>query len=54
MPVGLVPVCYALTGPIAHAIGPDVTLTLAGTSAAPTMIAFLALPGIRNLERGER
>ncbi len=50
MPVGLVPVCYALTDPIAHAIGPDVTLTL----AAPTMIDFLALAGIRNPERGER
>ncbi len=51
MPVGLVPVCYALTDPIAHAIGPDVTLALVGTRAAPTMNDFLALPGIRNPER---
>jgi hypothetical protein len=49
--VSLIPVSFALTGPIADAIGPDATLLGAGILGAPATILFLFLPGMRDSER---
>jgi MFS family permease len=48
--VSLIPVSFAITGPIAAAIGPEATLIAAGVVGAPLTLAFLFLPGMRNLE----
>jgi len=48
---GLVPVSFALTGPMAAAIGPEQTLVLAGTVGAVLMGALLFAPGVRDPER---
>jgi len=50
--VGLVPVSFALTGPVAAAISPELTLVLAGTIGAVLMGALLFAPGVRDPERG--
>jgi predicted outer membrane lipoprotein len=50
--VGLVPVSFALTGPIAGAIGAEWTMVAAGTSGAVLMGALLFAPGVRDPERG--
>ena len=50
--VGLVPVSFALTGPIAGAIGAEWTMVAAGTSGAVLMGAQLFAPGVRDPERG--
>lgn len=49
--IGLVPVSFALTGPVAAAIGPEMTLVLAGTVGAVLMGALLFAPGVRDPER---
>ena len=49
--VSLIPVSFALTGPIADAIGTDATLLGAGLLGAPATILFLFLPGMRDSER---
>jgi len=51
--VGLVPVSFALTGPVAAAIGAETTLVLAGTIGAVLMGALLFAPGVRDPERAE-
>lgn len=48
---GLVPISYALTGPVAAAIGPERTLVVAGTAGAVLMGALLFAPGVRDPER---
>jgi MFS family permease len=48
--IGLIPLSFAITGPIASAIGTDATLIGAGGLGAVTMIAFLAVPGVRDPE----
>ena len=45
--IGLVPVSFAITGPIAEAAGAQATMILAGVIASTTMLVFLALPGTR-------
>jgi DHA3 family tetracycline resistance protein-like MFS transporter len=50
--VGLVPLSYALTGPVAKAIGVQATLVGAALIAGTTMLAFLAVPGVRGPEQG--
>jgi MFS family permease len=51
---GLAPVSYALTGPLAHAIGAENTLLQAGIVSGCVLLAFLLLmPGIRAVERHE-
>jgi len=50
--VGLVPVSFALTGPVAGAIGPEWTMVAAGTVGALLMSALLFAPGVRDPERG--
>jgi DHA3 family tetracycline resistance protein-like MFS transporter len=51
--VGLVPVSFALTGPVAGAIGPEWTMVAAGTIGAVLMSALLFAPRVRDPERGE-
>jgi predicted outer membrane lipoprotein len=48
---GLVPVSYALTGPVAGAIGPERTLVVGGIAGALLMGALLFAPGVRDPER---
>ena len=50
--IGLVPVSFAATGPLAEAVGADATLVWAGVLSALATLAFLFLPGMRNPERG--
>jgi DHA3 family tetracycline resistance protein-like MFS transporter len=50
--IALVPVSFAVTGPIAAGLGAQATLVGAGLLGALGTIAFLFLPGMRDLERG--
>jgi hypothetical protein len=49
----LVPVSFALTGPVAAAVGAQATLAGAGVIAAAATLACLFIPGLRATERGE-
>jgi Transmembrane secretion effector len=50
--IGLIPVSFALTGPIAELVGVDATLIGAGVLGAISMIAlFFAVPAVRDPER---
>jgi MFS family permease len=49
--VSLLPISFAVTGPVADAIGTRTTLVLAGLVGTPLMLAFLLLPGIRDVEQ---
>lgn len=49
--IGLVPLSYALTGPVAEAIGARTTLVGAGLLGGAITLAFLFLPGMREIER---
>jgi DHA3 family tetracycline resistance protein-like MFS transporter len=49
--VGLVPVSFALTGPVAAVLGARATLVAAGVLGALSAIAFLVFPGMRQTER---
>lgn len=51
--VSLIPVSFALTGPIAAAIGAKTTLIGAGVVAGLTTIAFLFVPGMRATESSD-
>jgi DHA3 family tetracycline resistance protein-like MFS transporter len=48
---GLVPVSFALTGPVAGAIGAEWTMVAAGTIGSVLMGALLFAPGVRDPER---
>ena len=48
--VSLIPISFAITGPIAAAIGPEATLITAGLVGVPATMAFLFLPGMRATE----
>ncbi|HET8673332.1 MAG TPA: MFS transporter [Thermoleophilaceae bacterium] len=48
--IGLIPVSFAITGPVAAALGPRTTLICAGALGGAAMIAFLAVPGVREPE----
>ncbi len=48
--IGLTPVSFAITGPVASLIGARTTLGIAGALGAATFV-FLFLPGVRNPER---
>jgi hypothetical protein len=50
----LVPVSFALTGPVAAAVGAEATLAGAGVLAAAATLLCLFIPGIRDTERAER
>ena len=47
---GLTPVSFALAGPVALVLGNEATLALAGVLGGVAVLAFLALPGLRNTE----
>ena len=47
----LVPISFALTGPVSGAIGVQSTLVLGGVIACSVTLAFLQVPGVRHLER---
>ena len=51
MSIGLVPVSYALTGPVSGVLGPDMTLIVAGLLGAVLMGGLLFVPGVRDPER---
>jgi hypothetical protein len=48
--IGLVPVSFALTGPIAEVFGVRATLAGAGVLGSAITLAFLFLPGMRSIE----
>ena len=50
--IGLVPLSFALTAPVAAAIGARATLVGAGVIGAAVTLAALFLPGMRTLEHG--
>lgn len=50
--IGLLPLSYALTGPVAGLIGARATLVGAGILGGVVTFAFLFLPGMRDIERG--
>lgn len=52
--VSLIPVSFAITGPIAAAIGPEATLIAAGVAGVPLTVGFLFLPGMRATEDDPR
>jgi hypothetical protein len=47
---GLVPLSFAITGPISAAIGARNTFIFAGVLGAGVTLAFLFLPGVRQVE----
>jgi len=49
--IGLIPLSFAITGPLAEAFGARATLLWAGGIGGIAMIAFLAVPGLRDPER---
>jgi MFS family permease len=49
--LGLIPISFALTGPIAAAAGARETLVGAGVLSGVVTLAFLFLPGMRDTER---
>lgn len=46
----LTPLSFALTGPVALALGNKATIALAGVLGGVSVLAFLALPGLRGAE----
>jgi DHA3 family tetracycline resistance protein-like MFS transporter len=48
--VGLLPLSFALTGPVAGAIGAQTTLVAAGLIGGLVTLSFLFLPGMRDVE----
>jgi len=52
--IALVPISYAFTGPVAGALGAQPTLVAAGLIGGAVTLAFLFLPGLRDVERDER
>jgi hypothetical protein len=48
---GLVPVSFALTGPVAAVFGPRTTLVGAGILGGIVTLGFLFVPGMRDIER---
>lgn len=48
----LLPLSYAITVPVSHALGAGTTLVVAGTAGAAVTLAFLFLPGMRSETAG--
>lgn len=49
--IGLVPLSFALTGPVAGLIGPEMTLLVGGVLGSLLMLSLLFVPGVRDPER---
>ncbi len=47
----LVPISFALTGPVSAGLGAQTTLVVAGVAASIATISFLFVPGVRDTER---
>jgi MFS family permease len=52
--IGLVPVSFALTAPVAAAIGARATFVVAGVLGSAVTLAFLFLPGMRRVDASDR
>jgi DHA3 family tetracycline resistance protein-like MFS transporter len=52
--IGLLPLSFALTGPVSALIGAQMTLVVAGIAGAAVTLAGLAVPGVRAVERPRR
>jgi Transmembrane secretion effector len=52
--ISLVPVSFAITGPIAEAIGVDATLIWSGVLGGAGFVAFMLIPGVFDTERDGR
>jgi MFS family permease len=48
--IGLLPLSFALTGPVSAILGPRETLVVAGLAGAAVTVAGLAVPGVRAIE----
>jgi hypothetical protein len=48
----LVPISFALTGPVSGLLGVQTTLVIAGVVACSVTLLFLSVPGVRDPERG--
>jgi MFS family permease len=51
--IGLLPLSFALTGPVSGAIGAQATLIVGGVIGALVTLAALLLPGMRSVEGGQ-
>ena len=49
--IGLLPLSFALTGPVSALIGAQNTLVLAGVAGAVVTFGALFVPGVRDVER---
>jgi|tagenome__1003787_1003787.scaffolds.fasta_scaffold20923582_2 MFS family permease len=49
--IGLLPLSFALTGPVSTLLGAQATLVLAGVAGAAVTLAGLFVPGVRAVER---
>lgn len=49
--IGLVPISFAITGPVAESFGADTTLVWAGVLGSLATLAFMFVPGIYDTER---
>ena len=49
--IGLLPLSFALTGPVSALVGAQNTLVLAGVAGAVVTFGALFVPGVRNVER---
>jgi MFS family permease len=49
--IGLLPLSFALTGPVSAVVGAQTTLVLAGIAGAAVTIGGLVVPGVRAVER---
>jgi MFS family permease len=49
--IGLLPLSFALTGPVSAAVGAQATLVVAGLAGAAVTFAGLLVPGVRAIER---
>jgi hypothetical protein len=49
--ISLTPISFALAGPLALAIGTEATLAGAGVLGGLSVLAFMFLPGLRDIER---
>jgi DHA3 family tetracycline resistance protein-like MFS transporter len=52
--IGLLPLSFALTGPVSSAIGAQETLVAAGVLGAVVTFGALLVPGVRDVEAGRR
>ena len=52
--IGLLPLSFALTGPVSGLVGAQATLVIAGIAGAVVTLAGLFVPGVRDIERTSR